>query len=47
VLAPIRAGQQLDRHRRELGARLPHMKLLAERNFDMLKVGGCNLHGGW
>ena len=43
VLAPaVRLFvQQLDRHRRELGARLPHIKLLAERNFDMLKVGGC------
>jgi len=43
VLAPaVRLFvQQLDRHRRELGARLPHIKLLADRNFDMLKVGGC------
>jgi len=30
------------RHKRELASRLPHMKLLAARNFDMLWSGACN-----
>lgn len=34
--------KHLDRHHRELDARLPHIKALAERNFDMLKVGVCS-----
>jgi len=30
------------RHKRELASRLPHMKLLAARNFDMLWNGECS-----
>lgn len=33
--------RQRKRNKRELSSRLPHMKLLAARNFDMLWYGGC------
>jgi len=41
-VAVERFTRHLGRHRQELASRLPHMKLLAARNFDMLTSGRCN-----
>ena len=41
-----RFTRHLVRHQQELASRLPHMKLLAARNFDMLTSGRCNQGAG-